>query len=112
MFLRSIGGIFLTLCLLAASCSPYKPQATPFRLPQSYANFQDLNGLKVAAFCWQNETEAKAAFGFDVIKAGLLPVQVVFDNQTSQTFQINPSQTFLVNDREELFPGPGQPKRL
>ena len=104
MFLCSIGGIFLTLCFLAASCSTYKPQATPFRLPQSYANFQDLNGLKVAAFCWQNETEAKAAFGFDIIKAGLLPVQVVFDNQTSQTFQINPSQTFLVNDREELFP--------
>ena len=31
-------------------------------------------------------------------------MQVVFDNQTPQTFQINASQTFLVNDREELFP--------
>jgi hypothetical protein len=104
MLLRSMGRIFLTLCLLTTACATYKPQVTPFRLPQSYANVQNLNGLSAAAFCWQNETEAKAAFGFEVIKAGLLPVQVVFDNQTTQTFQINPSQTFLVNDREELFP--------
>jgi hypothetical protein len=103
MILRSVSGIFLALVLLS-SCSTYKPQATPFRLPQSYANVQNLNGLSGAAFSWQNEEEAKAAFGFNVIKAGLLPIQVVFDNQTPQTFQINPSQTFLVNDREELFP--------
>jgi hypothetical protein len=103
MILRTISGIFLSLLLITA-CSTYKPQATPFRLPQSYANVQNLNGLNVAAFTWQDEEEAKAAFGFNVIKAGLLPVQVVFDNQTLQTFQINPSQTFLVNDRQELFP--------
>jgi hypothetical protein len=104
MFLRSIFGIVLPVALLISSCSTYKPQATPFRLPQSYANAQNLDGLKVAAYCWQNQEEAKAAFGFDIIKAGLLPVQVVFDNQTPQIFQINPSQTFLVNDRDELFP--------
>jgi hypothetical protein len=104
MILRPFSGIFLCLVLLISACATYKPQATPFKLPQSYANAQNLNGLSVAAYCWQNQEEAKAAFGFDVIKAGLLPVQVVFDNQTPKTFQINPSQTFLVNDREELFP--------
>jgi hypothetical protein len=103
MIVRSISLIFLSLFLIT-SCSTYKPQATPFRLPQAYANAQNLNGLNVAAFSWQNEEEAKAAFGFNVIKAGLLPVQVVFDNQTLQTYQINSSQTFLVNDRQELFP--------
>jgi hypothetical protein len=104
MFLRPFFGILLPLILLTTSCASYKPQATPFRLPQSYTNAQNLNGLNVAAYCWQNAEEAKAAFGFDIVKAGLLPVQVVFDNQTQQTFQINPSQTFLVNDRDELFP--------
>jgi hypothetical protein len=103
MILRSYAVIFLLLAVIP-SCSTYTPQVTPFRFPQAYANAQNLNGLSVAASSWQNEEEAKAAFGFNVIKAGLLPVQVVFDNQTSQTFQINPSQTFLVNDREELFP--------
>jgi hypothetical protein len=94
---------FLLTIILFASCSTYTPKATPVRLPQSYDNVQNLDGLSAAAFCWQNEEEAKAAFGFNVIKAGLLPVQVVFDNQTSKTFQINPSQTFVVNDRDELF---------
>lgn len=103
MNVRSICGILLSIILIP-SCSTYKPQATPFRLPQSYANAQNYHGLSVAAFSWQNEEEAKAAFGFNVIKAGLLPVQLVFENQTPQTFQISPSQTFLVNDRQELFP--------
>ncbi len=103
MVLRYFSGFIAALLCLSA-CASYKPQATPFRLPQSYANVQNHSGLSVAASTWQNEEEAKAAFGFNVIKAGLLPVQVVFDNQTYQTFQINPSQTFLVNDREELFP--------
>jgi hypothetical protein len=103
MILRPrLGSLLLSLLFLSA-CSTYKPQATPLRLPQSYDNVQNVNGLSAAAYCWQNEEEAKAAFGFNVLKAGLLPVQVVFDNQTSQTFQINPSQTFLVNDRQELF---------
>lgn len=86
------------------SCSTYRPQVAPFRLPQAYANAQNVNGLSTAATVWQNELEAKNAFGFNILKAGLLPVQVVFDNQTAQTYQINPSQTFLVNDRQELFP--------
>jgi hypothetical protein len=103
MMVPSRWGILLLIVLLLPSCSTYQPQATPVRLPQSYDNVQNLNGLSAAAYCWQNEEEAKAAFGFNVIKAGLLPVQVVFDNQTAQTFQINPSQTFLVNDRQELF---------
>jgi hypothetical protein len=103
MILRFFAG-FLSVLFFLSACTSYKPQATPFRLPQSQANMQNHNGLSVAASTYQSEEEAKAAFGFNITKAGLLPVQVVFDNQTYQTFQINPSQTFLVNDREELFP--------
>ena len=61
MILRSFS-VFLALVLIT-SCSTYKPQATPFRLPQAYTNVQNLNGLSVAAFSWQNEEEAKAALG-------------------------------------------------
>ncbi|MGQ9921067.1 MAG: hypothetical protein ACUVRZ_07020 [Desulfobacca sp.] len=104
---RSVGQRLAVLALAAVflqSCSTYYPRVAPFRLPQSYANAQRVDGLSSAASVWQNEQEAKNAFGFNVIKAGLLPVQVVFDNQTPRTYQINPSQTFLVNDRQELFP--------
>ncbi|WP_449244241.1 hypothetical protein [Desulfobacca acetoxidans] len=98
-----IVAVIVTIAWLAAGCASYRPQATPFRLPQSYANVQHVNGLDVAAYSWSQEEEAKGAFGFDIIRAGLLPVQVVFDNQSPLTLQINPSQTFLVNDRDELF---------
>lgn len=94
----------LAMLLLFLSCSTYRPQATPFRLPQAYGNTQNIDGLSAAASVWSNELEAKNAFGFNIMKAGLLPVQVVFDNQTARTYQINASQTFLVNDRQELFP--------
>lgn len=100
---RRFGAVAL-IALFLLACSTYRPQVTPFRLPQAYANAQNIDGLSSAASVWQNELEAKNAFGFNILKAGLLPVQVVFDNQTVQTYQINPSQTFLVNDRQELFP--------
>ncbi len=104
---HSRGELLVAVILLGGllwSCSTYRPQATPFRLPQAYANAQNLDGLSAAASVWQNELEAKNAFGFNIIKAGLLPVQVVFDNQTGRSYQINPSQTFLINDRQEMFP--------
>jgi hypothetical protein len=96
--------VCLLSLLLAASCSTYRPQVTPFRLPQAYGNAQSVDGLQAGASAWQDEQEAKQAFGFNVLKAGLLPVQVVFDNRSAVTYEINPSQTFLVNNRQELFP--------
>ncbi|MFP3866609.1 MAG: hypothetical protein ACLFUU_00410 [Desulfobacteraceae bacterium] len=94
----------LITALVIMSCATYRPQVTPFKLPQAYANVQRVNGAFVAARSWTQEEEARAVFGFNIIKAGLLPVQVVFDNQGSQTLQINPGQTFLVNNNNEMFP--------
>lgn len=93
--------IVVTLSFLG--CASYQPRVTPFRLPQAYPNVQQVNGTFVAARCWAPEA-ARADFGFDIIRAGLMPVQVVFDNQGARTLQINPSQTFLVNEKNELFP--------
>jgi hypothetical protein len=97
------------ICLLIPSlivmgCATYQPKVTPFKLPQGYANVQNVDGASVAARAWDREDEARADFGFNIIKAGLLPVQVVFDNQGPSTLEINASQTFLVNDKNELFP--------
>ncbi|MBW1916891.1 MAG: hypothetical protein JRI57_02535 [Deltaproteobacteria bacterium] len=94
----------LITALVIMSCATYQPRVTPFKLPQAYPNVQQINGTFVAARAWNQEEEARAAFGFNIIKAGLLPVQVVFDNQGTQTLQINPGQTFLVNNYNELFP--------
>ncbi len=94
----------LIISLALSGCYAHTPAVAPFKLPQSQPNAQQVGGTTLAARTWNTEEEARAAFGFNIIRAGLLPVQVVFDNQGDQTLQINPSQTFLINDKSELFP--------
>jgi hypothetical protein len=85
-------------------CATYEPKVTPFKLPEAYANMQRVAGAYVAARAWANEQEAQEAFGFNIIRSGLLPVQVSFDNRGSQTLVIEPSQTFLINRNQEFYP--------
>ena len=90
--------------LLLGGCSTYEPKVAPFKLPEAHANVQRVAGAYIAARAWADEQEAQDAFGFNITRAGLLPVQVSFDNRGSQTLAIEPSQTFLINRRQELFP--------
>jgi hypothetical protein len=96
------------VCLLStplwAGCSTYQPTVTPFKLPEAYANVQRVADTYVGARAWDQTEAARAAFGFDIIGAGLLPVQVSFDNRGTQTLIIVPSQTFLLNNKQEIFP--------
>ena len=96
------------ICLCAAlpglGCSTYKPTVTPFKLPEAYANMQRVADTYVGARAWNDVEAARQAFGFDIIGAGLLPVQVSFDNRGSQTLVVSSTQTFLINSQQELFP--------
>jgi hypothetical protein len=97
--------VFLVItALVFQGCSTYEPKVTPFKLPEASANVQRVAGAFVAARAWDQEEEAQQAFGFNIIRAGLLPVQVSFDNRGSQTLVIVPSQTFLLNQRQEITP--------
>ncbi|MFZ5564285.1 MAG: YMGG-like glycine zipper-containing protein [Thermodesulfobacteriota bacterium] len=88
-------------CLLAlvivTACVPYKRQEVPFQPPAAFDNMQSINGMELAALSYADEKKAGEAFGFNIIKAGLLPVQVVVDNKSAGSFQFNPGQTFLVD---------------
>jgi hypothetical protein len=95
-------GLLSTLVIQA--CATYEPKVTPFKLPEAYANVQRVADTYVAARAWDNLEEARAAFGFDILGAGLLPVQVSFDNRGAQALVIVPTQTFLINPQQELFP--------
>jgi hypothetical protein len=103
--MRRVAAILGALSIfLGPGCATYKPTATPFKLPEAYANVQRVADTYVGARAWVNDAEARTAFGFDIVGAGLLPVQVSFDNRGTQTLIIVPSQTFLLNGKEELFP--------
>jgi len=94
----------LGLMVLGPGCAAYEPRVAPLKLPEAYGNMQRLNGVYVAARAWDQEEEAKAAFGFNILQARLLPVQVSLDNRGSDPLIIEPTQTFLINRNQELFP--------
>lgn len=94
-----IGVLFLLGCSTA-----YKAQPLPFRAPASYQNVVDVDGAQVAGEAFTDPQAAKKAFGFDILGAGMLPVQLVFDNQGQNPLEINPSQTFLEDEQGNLWP--------
>ena len=47
---------------------------------------------------------AKETFGFDIRGAGMLPVQIIFDNQGPHSLKIVPEQTFLQDEKGNLWP--------
>lgn len=76
----------------------------PFKMPAAYPNATEVAGAVIAAKAYDNEQEAKSAFGFDIRGAGILPVQVIFDNKGDHPIEIVPEQTFFVDDESNLWP--------
>jgi len=85
------------------ACTSYKSQEVPFRLPAAAANMQEVAGAQIAAQGFADEGEAKKVFGFNIRKAGLLPVQVVVDNQGSHGLTVVPEQTFLIDTEGNMW---------
>lgn len=92
---RTFAAISLLLALTA--CTFYESRQVAFRPPEQMTNVQQLGGARIAAEHYADKGAAKDAFGFDIRGAGLLPVQVVIDNQGPQRFEVVAEQTFLVD---------------
>jgi len=86
------------------SCS-YQDRVAPLELPEASSRAVTVdNGLKLVATAFVSKKSASDAFGFDIRKAGLLPVQVTFQNDGSKTVTVVPEQTFLVDNKNEAWP--------
>jgi len=71
--------IVMIISTLALGCSTaYKVKPMAFRMPSEYTNVTSVGRAQVAAKAFTEKTEAQEAFGFDIIGAGLLPVQLVW----------------------------------
>ena len=101
MLKRIIAGIMLPFFLLAG-CTSYKSQFVSFRPPEAYANKQLVGGISIGGEAYADTAAAEDAFGFDIRGAGLLPVQLVMNNQSGKTLEIVSGQTFLV-DAEDRY---------
>ncbi len=53
----------------------------------------------LGAEAFSDREKAAELFGFDIRGAGLLPIQIIFDNKSDQPAQIVAGQTFLVDSR-------------
>lgn len=89
--------IILVTVLLASSCTVYESREVSFRPPGQYANLQVVAGAQLAAEDYSTNEQAKDVFGFDIRGAGLLPVQVIIENNGKRRLELVPEQTFLVD---------------
>jgi len=103
---KQLSGVFILLLIwLVAGCSTaYKAQPLPFKSPAAYNNTTDIGGVSVGGQAFTDPEAARQAFGFDIRGAGMLPVQLAFDNQGTQAMEINPGQTFLEDNEGNLWP--------
>jgi hypothetical protein len=94
----------LVVAAVLAGCASYGERVAPVPLPESQANYVEVDGAKVVGRALVDPAAAKKAFGFDIRGAGLLPVRLVIDNQSAGEIHIEPTQTFLVDDKGQAWP--------
>ena len=97
--------VLLAATLALAGCSSsYVAKPMPFKSPSAYPNATEAGGALVAAQAFAEPAAAQEAFGFDVRAAGMLPVQVIFDNAGPHPIEINVGQTFLEDQAGNIWP--------
>lgn len=103
---RMIVAICLVFTVAAFSgCAPaYKAKPLSFKAPTSYPNYTQIDGVGIGARAYVSPERAKEAFGFDIRAAGMLPVEIVFDNEGRMPLEIDGGQTFLEDGEGNLWP--------
>ncbi|MBF0452997.1 MAG: hypothetical protein HQK75_20010 [Candidatus Magnetomorum sp.] len=87
---------FVLLIFFISGCSKvFVAKPVAFKMPSVYGNAVKMDKTFAAAEVFNNAKQAKKIFGFDVHGAGMLPVQVVFQNTGYRDFQVVVDQTFL-----------------
>ncbi len=93
----------LSLFQLVGGCT-YRDRVAPLNLPDANNGIVLENGLKISALAFSDPARAKESFGFDARQAGLLPIQVTFQNDSQERVLVNPTQTFLIDSSNRAWP--------
>jgi hypothetical protein len=95
--------VLASVLFLLFACTTYKTQFVGFRPASEYPNSEIVGGVIIGAEAFAEQATAKEAFGFDIKKAGLLPVQVVMDNRSGGGVEVIGDQTFLVDNNNRYW---------
>ncbi len=93
-----------SVCLVLTSCSPYQSKVAPVPLPVMHNEHVNVEGVLLLARAYVDPEIAKTTFGYDIRGAGILPVRVVIDNQSSHRVRLLGEQTFLVDLQAQAWP--------
>ncbi len=96
---RIVPPAIVIVTLVFLSCARYEHKPLPFVMPVDLPNATDMFGATVAARSFTDPAAAREMFGFDILSAKVLPVQVIFDHKGDHPIRIVPGQTFL-KDRD------------
>jgi hypothetical protein len=97
--------LIITLIIFSGGCAPsYKARPLSFKHPSAYPNTTQVANTIIGSRAFVDEKEAQEAFGFDVRSAGMLPIQIVADNQGQKELYIVANQTFLQDKEGNLWP--------
>ena len=96
--------IALMTLTFTLSCTRYEQKVVPFQLPAGYANMVEVDGAQIATRAFDTKKDAESAFGFDILGAGVLPVQMVFDNRGKHPIEVLPEKAYLVDSENKLWP--------
>ncbi|NVM57426.1 MAG: hypothetical protein HWN51_04840 [Desulfobacterales bacterium] len=100
---RAFLAFWIAIFFLVGGCTSHKRQVVPFKIPAAYPNATKVAGATIAAKAYHDPKEAKEAFGWDIRGAGLYPVQVILDNISDHSLEIEPSQTFLIDGENNMW---------
>lgn len=100
----ALAAMVLLLGTVVGCTTSYVAKPMPFRSPAAYPNATQVAQAVVASEAFADAQKAQEAFGFDIRAAGMMPVQVVFDNQGPHALEIVPGQTFLEDGAGNLWP--------
>lgn len=92
------------LTVFFSGCATYSDRVAPVPLPSAQTDKIIIQGAALIARPYVDQEQAKAAFGFDIRDAGLLPIRFVIDNQSNSDIKINPKQTFLIDQQGQAWP--------
>ena len=96
----------LTLLVLlpAFTACGYKDRVAPLALPDRERGAVEIEGVLISALAFVDPGQTRESFGFDARKAGLLPVQLTFQNDGSERMVVDTGQTFLVDAENRAWP--------